>query len=95
MVENNIKSETELFSIGDEQKKAEKKDFANFVLPCSQDAWSDLPGNTWKMEFASKKVFLSKQTDSCSEKLLNCALEVLQGNNIYTPYFNAAVLILS
>ena len=32
MVENNVKSETELFAITDEQKKAEKKDLANFVL---------------------------------------------------------------
>ena len=32
MVNNNIKSETELFAIADEQKNAGKKDLANFVL---------------------------------------------------------------
>ena len=109
MVENNIKSETELFAIADEQKKAGKKDLANFVLPRSTNALSDLLENTWKMESASKNVFCSKQTrmemihehshgrcaDSCSEEWLNCALEALQENDIYPPYFSTAVLILS
>ena len=97
MVENNIKSETELFAIADEQRKAGKKDLANFVLSRSTKALSDLLENTWKMESASKKVFCPKQTsmeviqehshgrciDSCSGEWLNCALEVLQENNIY------------
>ena len=85
MVENNIKSETELFAIADEQTKAGKKDLANFVLSRSTKALSDLLENTWKMESASKKVFYSKQTsteviqenshgrctDSCSGEWLN------------------------
>ena len=57
MVENNIKSETGLFTIADEQKKAGKKDLAKFVLSCPVKALSDLLENTWKMESASKKVF--------------------------------------
>ena len=36
MVENNIKSETELYAIADEQKKAGQKDLANFVLYLAQ-----------------------------------------------------------
>ena len=32
MVENNIKSETKLSAIADEQRQAGKKDFANFAL---------------------------------------------------------------
>ena len=56
MVGNNIKSETELFAIADEQKKALKKDLANFVLSPSRKALSDLLEYTWKMESASKKV---------------------------------------
>ena len=108
MIENNIKSETELFAIADEQKKAGKKDLANFVLPRSTNALTDLLENTWKTESASKKVFCSKQirmemihehshgrcANSCSEEWLNCALEVLQYNDIYPPYFSTAVLIL-
>ena len=46
LVENNIKSETELFAIAEEQQKAGKKDLANFVLPCSKTALSDLLENT-------------------------------------------------
>ena len=41
VVENNIKSETELFAIPDEQKKAGKKDLANFVLPRSTNTLSE------------------------------------------------------
>ena len=57
MVENNIKSETELFAIADEQKKARKKDLANVVLRRSTNTLSDLLENSWEMESASKKVF--------------------------------------
>ena len=63
MVENNIKTETKLFAIADEQKKAGKKDLANFVLYHSTKAFSDVLKNTWKMESASRKGFCSKQTD--------------------------------
>ena len=61
MVESNVKRESELFSIGDEEKKAGKKDLANFVLRRSTKAFSDLLENAWKMETASKKVFCLKQ----------------------------------
>ena len=91
------------------RKKAGKKDLANFVLPHSTNALSYLLENTWKMESASKKIFYSKQTrmelihehshgrcaDSFSEEWSNCALEVLQENDIYPPYFSTAGLILS
>ena len=109
MVENNIKSETGLFTIADEQKKAGKKDLAKFVLSRPVKALTDLLENTWKMESASIKVFCSKQTpaevirehshgrcaDFCSREWLNCASQVLQENNIYLPYFSTAVLIFS
>ena len=42
MAENNIKNETELFAIADEQKKTGKKDLVNSVLSCSMKALSDL-----------------------------------------------------
>ena len=42
IIESNIKSETEVFAIADEQKKARKNDLANFVSPCSTNALSDL-----------------------------------------------------
>ena len=62
MVDNDVKSEIELVAIADEQKKAGKKDLANFALSRSTKALSDLLKKAWKMESASKKVFRSKQT---------------------------------
>ena len=61
MVENNIKSETELFAIVDEQKKAGKKDLANFLLSCSTKAISDLLKNTRKMGGLQAKTFFTQQ----------------------------------
>ena len=55
MVENNIKSEIELFAIADERKKTGRKDLANFVLYRSTKALRGLFENTEKMESASKK----------------------------------------
>ena len=46
MVQNNIKIETELFPIADEEKKTGKKDLANFVLSCLTKTFSDLVENT-------------------------------------------------
>ena len=57
MVENIIKSETNLFAIAHEYKKAGKKDLANFLLPRSMKVLSDLLENTWRMESPSKKFF--------------------------------------
>ena len=61
MVENNIKSETELFAIADEQKKAEKKDLANFVLSRSTKAIGDLLENNRKMGGLQAKTFFTQQ----------------------------------
>ena len=58
MVENNIKSETELFGIADEQENAVKKNLKNFVLSHSTKALSDLHENTRKMGSISKNLFI-------------------------------------
>ena len=47
MVENSIKSETKLFAIADEQKKAGEKYLAIFVLPRSTNPLSDLLENIY------------------------------------------------
>ena len=60
MVENNVKSETELFAIVDEQKKSGKKDPANVVVSPSTKTLSDLLQNTWKINSAIKKSFSLK-----------------------------------
>ena len=48
MIRNNIKSETKLFAIADEQKNAGKNDLANFVLSSSTKGLSDLLENIWE-----------------------------------------------
>ena len=63
MIENNIKSETTLFAIADEQKKAVKKDLANFVLSRSTKAISDLLENTRKMGGLQAKTFFLLKTN--------------------------------
>ena len=60
MVENNIKSEAELFAIADEQKKAGKEDLANLVLSRSTKAISDLLENTRKMGGLQAKTFFTQ-----------------------------------
>ena len=97
MVENNIKSETELFAIVDEQKKSGKKDPAMLLYLLQQKHWVTYFKILERSILQSKKVFLSKQThmdvihehshercaDSCRGERLNCALEVLHENYIY------------
>lgn len=56
LVENALKSTTELFAKANEQKKAGKTDLASFVLSRSSKALNDLIDNTWEMEGASAKV---------------------------------------
>ena len=48
MIKNNIKSETKLFAIADEQKMAGKEDIANFILSRLTKALSDLLENIWE-----------------------------------------------
>ena len=63
MFENNIKSETELFAIADEQKKAGKKDLANFVLSSSMKALSDLLENPRRMGGLQAETFFLLKTN--------------------------------
>ena len=96
MVENNANSKTELFAITDEQKKAGKKIFQILFYLAQRKQWVTYlkDGGRWG---TSKKVFYSKQTWKWfmsiligdvkrllySGEWLNCALEILQENNIY------------
>ena len=58
MVDNNIKSETELFGIAYKQKKVGKKIVEkNFVLSYSTKALSELLENIRNMRSTSKKDF--------------------------------------
>jgi len=105
MVTQNIKNQTELFAIADEQKKEGKKDLANYVLSRSTKAINDLIENTWRMESASKRMRRSTISrmqvikerkeedciDGCNGLWLECALEVLTQNKINPSYFSEAL----
>ena len=52
LVENNIKTETELFAQAHQQKEAGQKELANFVMNRSSKSIQDLIASTWKMQSA-------------------------------------------
>ena len=56
LVENNVKTETELFAHAKIQKEGGKKDLASFCLNRSSKSLQDLITNTWKMEGASAEL---------------------------------------
>ena len=105
MLENVIKTYTELFAKADEQKKAGKKDLANFVLARSSKALNDLLSNTWKMEAASSKISrrsipridIIRQcetqdcVDGCDGLWFRCATEVLRRNRVHPIIFAEAM----
>ncbi len=53
MVEKQIKSETELLAIANEQRKEGKKDLADFVLSRNSTSLNNLIKQTWKTKEAS------------------------------------------
>ena len=105
IVKHEIKSETELLAVANEQSEEGKKDLAHFVLLCNSKGLHDLIEQTWKMKTASatlqqKKVsridLIRKAADgdcslSCKGKWLDCAQEVLVNNKVHPILFAAAV----
>lgn len=105
LVENNIKSETELFAKASEQKEAGKKDLATFLLSRSPKSLQDLIATTWKMQSAVSEV-QRKNTprmemvrncakeecaSGCDGEWLECALEVLRKNDVHPVVFAVAM----
>lgn len=105
MIENNIKSDTELFAVANEQKNAGKKDLANFVLSRSSKSLQDLISSTWRMQQASTKLHrrtigrmerlrtLANDTcvEDCNENWFQCATEVLRENKVHPFVFAEAM----
>ena len=105
IVKHEIKSETELLAVANEQSEEGKKDLAHFVLSRNSKGLHDLIEQTWKMKTASatlqrKKAsridLIRKAADgecslSCEGKWLECAQEVLVNNKVHPILFAAAV----
>jgi hypothetical protein len=105
IVKTEIKNETQLFAKACEQQEAGKKDLANFLLNRSPKAVSDLLATTWKMQNA-RKVIERNETSrldviritstnacipECNGEWLQCALQVLQYNDVHPIVFAVAM----
>ncbi len=105
IVEKQIKSETELLAIANEQREEGKKDLADFVLSRNSKSLNDLIKQTWKMKEASstlqrektsrmeliRKVANGECAKACEGRWLECAKEVLVNNKVHPILFAAAV----
>ena len=68
IVEKQIKSETELLAIANEQRKEGKKDLADFVLSRNSKRLNDLIKQTWKKKEASSTLQRKDVTDGVDSK---------------------------
>ncbi len=104
IVEHEIKSETELLPVANEQSEKGKEDLADFVLSRNSKGLHDLIEQTWKMKTASatlqqkkaspidliRKAAYGECSLSCDGKWLECAQEVLVNNKVHPILFAAA-----
>lgn len=105
MVQENVRTDIELFAKAQQQKLAGKTDLANFVLSRSSKVLQDLLENTWKMQESVAK--LSQQAiprmqsvrhcasqecvAGCGGKWLRCAVQVLEQNKVHPIVFAQAL----
>ena len=105
IVEHEIKSETELLAVANEQNEEGKKDLADFVLSRNSKGLHDLIEQTRKMKTASATLLRKKGSRidlirkaaggecslSCDGKWLECVQEMLVNNKVHPILFAAAV----
>ena len=105
IVKEEIKTETELLAVANEQRQEGKKDLANFVLSCTSKSLNDLIEQTWKMRKASLTLERQKASrmdlireavrgdcvPSCYGAWLQCAKEVLINNKVHPILFAHSV----
>ena len=102
---NNIKTEEQLIAKAQEQLPDWKKDLKKFILGKSLKVLKDLVTTTWKLEKAATNIqrqqkqlmeiihkTLQKEcVEECSGNWYSCVHEVLQGNNVESVAFAAAM----
>ena len=105
IVANNIHCETELFAAAKVRKEEGQKDLANFVLSKAPKAIRDLLENSWKMHNSCSTLERQKKSRmelidqyskencvaDCNRSWIECALQVLNQNEIHPFVFAAAV----
>jgi len=105
LVAHNIRTDTELHAIAEEQRKAGKKDLAVFVLNRNSKALCDLIENTWKMQAAPAKLRRMnvprmdtireyRREDcvrDCEGQWFEMAMQVLRQNRVHPHVFAEAL----
>ena len=105
IVSNNIHTEIELLAAAKIRKEEGQKDLANFVLSRSPKALKDLLENSWKMHNSCSTLQREKLcrmeliekfskencVPDCNRTWIECAIEVLNQNEIHPFLFAAAV----
>ena len=105
LVENDIRTETQLMSIAKQRQSAEEPDLYNFILNKTSKSLSELIATTWKMHHAPSVVEREQKcrldvvletsqkscVAGCNGRWLEAAREVLRNNNINIYVFADAL----
>ncbi|CAB4037099.1 Hypothetical predicted protein, partial [Paramuricea clavata] len=105
ILSKNIKTETELHALAQEQREQGKTDVVEFILNRSPKTLADILSTTWQMKGAREKIARSKKSrmdllqeasnsdcvSGCNGDWLQCAKEVLQNNGINISCFANSV----
>ncbi|CAB3986991.1 Hypothetical predicted protein [Paramuricea clavata] len=105
ILSKNIKTETELHALAQEQREQGKTDLVEFILNRSPKTLADILSTTWQMKGAREKIARSTKSrmdllqeasnsdcvSGCNGDWLQCAKEVLQNNGIDISCFANSV----
>ena len=105
ITKHEIKDQTSLLAMANEQNEQGKKDLAQYVLSRSSRSLDELLQQTWKMKEASKIIHRKSQsrmhiirevsvtncTEGCEGQWLECAKEVLINNKIHPVVYAMAM----
>lgn len=105
ILKKNIKTETELLALAQEQREQGKTDLVEFILNRSPKVTGDILTTTWEMKGAGEKIARSKKSridilqqasrsdcvTGCNGDWLRCANEVLEKNGINISCFAQSV----
>ena len=105
IVQNNIKTQTQLLATANIQKEEGKRDLASFIFSRTSKSLDELISQTWKMQNA--QITLERQTkcrmdiiqkfslglcaEGCNGSWLKYAEEVLTNNKLHPVAFGTAV----
>ena len=105
IVQNNIKTQTQLLATANIQKEEGKKNLASFVFSRTSKSLDELTSQTWKMQNSQitlqrqrkfrmdiiHKLSLGSCTEKCNSSWLKYAEEVLTNNKLHPVVFGTAL----